>query len=259
MDDKKLLKIDLNKSILMEDAIDDKDDILSLTNAFFTNFLAQIPGLNIFTGTAKDYYQAKVTKRREAELKSFLGKINIRLNGIEMKQESIEYFENSLVFHLEEINMKLISNPGKGFDEIFAEFILNALTDLETPTEEKDLVLSSMLSIDKLDFKILKEIAVQINNNLNNNKQTGVEVFVLEDILLKEKITKLMISRSLERLQSQDLIQTLTRNTGMMSEQPTPQDLQRGTKSKQHYPSGGFMISEFGRIFLRLAGITVFP
>jgi len=247
-----------NRSILAGNAIEDKEDILSLTNAFFSNLLGQIPGMALFSGTAKDYYQAKVEKKREAELKSFLKQLNTRLNGIEMKQESIDYFESSLVFHLEEINTKLISNPDKGFSKIFASFIANALIDLETTPEDKDLVLSSLFSIDKLDLRILKEIAVQINNNLNNGKLTGVEIFVLEENLIKEGINKIMISRSLERLQAQDLIQTLTQNTGVISEQPTAKELIKGTKSKQYYPTGGFMISEFGRTFLHLTNISVF-
>jgi len=257
MNDDKPQIITQKKNILFEDAIEDKEDVLSLTNAFFTNLLAQIPGMNLFSGTAKDYYQAKVAKKREEELKSFLREINSRLKGVEIKQTSIDYFESSLVFHLEEINTKLLSNPDQGFDEIFASFIVTALIDLETPTEDKDLVLSSLLSIDKSDLRVIKEIAVQLNNNLNSGKQTGVEVFILEETLSKEKISKIMISRSLARLQAQDLIQTLTTNTGAISEQPTPYELQTGSRSKQ-YPSGGFMISEFGRTFLHLTGITVF-
>jgi len=116
------------KSVLLEDAIEDKEDIVSLTTAFFKNLLGQVPGLNIFTGTAADYYDARVTKRREKELKSFLTAINNRLAGVEMKQEAVEYFEESLVFKLEQINEKLISEPGKGFDEVLSKHVKISFT-----------------------------------------------------------------------------------------------------------------------------------
>ena len=65
MDDNKLQKIE--EGVLLQPAIEDKEDILSLTTAFFTNILGQIPVFGIFSGTAKDYYAAKVTKKREGK------------------------------------------------------------------------------------------------------------------------------------------------------------------------------------------------
>jgi len=248
----------INDSILLDEAIEDKQDIISLTNAFFTNVMNQIPVFGVFSGTAKDYYAAKVSKKRETELKSFLKHLNSRIEGIEIKKEALDYFENSLIFHLEEITTKMISNPEKGFNEIFSAFISNALLDVETPPEEKDLVLSTLLLIDKLDLKIFKQVDIVFNKNLNQGNQKGAEVHQIEDSLTPEGITKVMVSRAIERLQSQDLIQPISNNTAQIQEGLSVADLHKGLKSKQYYPSSGYVISEYGRTLMRLANIKHF-
>ncbi len=112
-----------------------------------------------------------------------------------------------------------------------------------------------MLSIDKLDIKVLKQIDVVFNKNLNQGKQAGADIEQLNESLKEGGINRLMISRSLERLQSQDIIHPLTTNTGVIQEQLTVAELHQGLKSKQYYPVSGFIVSEFGRTLMRLGGI----
>lgn len=250
--------LNLDKTIPLNKSVESIDDVVTLTGIFFKNIVDQFPILNIASNTIIEYYNAKTENARRKEIKSFLQKLATRTTALELKQETKDYFDNSLIFHLEEIKQKLISNPGKDFDEIFSFFIANALEDLLTPPEEKDLVLSSLLSLDKVDIKVMQQIDIIFNKNLNQGKHSGAEVKTLEETLLSEGISRIMISRSLERLKSQDLIQSIANNGATAQEALSVKELSMGIKSNQYYPTGGFIISEFGRIFEKLANTSAF-
>ena len=86
-----------------------------------------VPGYAVGVGTIKDYYDQKVNKKRQQEIDSLLEHLNRRLASVELRQEAVDYFETSIVFQLEEITRKLLTNPGRGFDELIAEFVASAL------------------------------------------------------------------------------------------------------------------------------------
>lgn len=254
---KNLIVRKTDQSVLLEDAIEDKEDVISLTTAFFKNVLGQVPGLNIFTGTIADYYDAKVTKKREKEIKSCLGGINKRLEGIEIKQGAVEYFEKFLVFQLEKITAKLISNPSRGFDEILAEFVANALSDLETPPETKDLILSSLLSLDSVDLLVLKTMDKHFLSNLHNDKgPQGVTRDSISTLLKDRKIDEVVINRSFQRLQSEFIIQPMKVSTSAVTEAPTSDELYKGKRPDQYDAPGGYVNTDFGRIFMKFLKLS---
>lgn len=66
--DNKLQKAS-GKSLLGK-VIEDREDAKSLAVALFKNILGQIPIVGAGTGTISDYYDAKVTKKRQQEVDS---------------------------------------------------------------------------------------------------------------------------------------------------------------------------------------------
>ncbi len=226
------------------------------------NLLSFIPGANIASasiqtvvGIATDYYDTLINEKRLNEMQSFDKELDKRLSKLEIKDQAKDYWENTLVFKREDIIRKLMTEPGKGFDILLAEFIAFALGDLNTPSTAKDLVLSSLLEIDNVDLTVLKEIDLQFKLNLKSDKALGVEFKFLSETL-KPKIDNIMISRSIQRLESQDLIAPLTRNNPVLSERPSLEGLLEGEKSPQYYSQGGFVITAFGRRFLRFLKLS---
>ncbi len=250
MSNNKLQKIE---QLLEAIVIEDKSDITLVTKAVFKNFigLIPIPGVGNTISAAMDYYEAKVNKRREEEVNSCLSKIEKKLDSIIIKQEAIDYFENSLIFRYEVIMQKLLSNPGKGFDEILAEFVATSLYDLETQPNTKDLILSSLLSIDSVDIKVLIQIDKQFKHLLDSGKTRGASFADIVTLMKPEQIDEILISRSIQRLQSQDLIHPLNNNNASIQELPAQRELLKGVKSPQYYSQGGFVISAFGRKFIQ--------
>ncbi len=228
------------------------------------NLLSAIPGIGSVTGaslqtiigTATDYYDSVTNERRFQELESFDKELDERLSHLEIKDEAIEYWEDTIVFKREDIMRKLITEPGKGFDVLLAEYVASALSDLSTPPAAKDLILSSLLSIDSVDIKVLIQIDAQFKHLLESGNSRGAS---FADIVTKMKpaqIDEVLISRSIQRLQSQDLIHPLNNNTAAIQELPAQQELLEGVKSPQYYSQGGFVISAFGRKFLRFLKLS---
>ncbi len=249
------LKI-IKEQPLIGRVVRNKEDLVTLTSLLFKNIAGQIAGIGILTGTAADYYQEKVSQKRQEELDSCIGKIHERLDGIEIKQEAVDYLENSLLFRLEEITQKLLTNPGKGFDILLAEYVSSALKDLDSSYEMKDLVLSSLLSIDSVDVSVLLQIDKQFKHLLSQGNKRGASFADIVTLMDPQHIDGIIISRCIQRLESQDLIHPLNTNTATVQELPAQQELLEGKKSPQYYSQGGFVISAFGRTFLRFLKLS---
>lgn len=234
------------------------EDIKLLTKAIFKNFigLIPIPGVGNTVSAAMDYYDAKVNKKREEEINSCFSRIEEKLKSIVLKQEAIDYFEKSLIFKYEEIMQKLLSNPGKGFDVLLADYVISALSDLSIPPDSKDLILSSLLLIDSVDVKVLIQVDKQFKHLLSSGNTRGASFADIVTLMKPFQINEIMISRSIQRLQSQDLIHPLNNNTASIQELPAQKELLEGVKSPQYYSQGGFVISAFGRTFLRFLKLS---
>lgn len=237
--------------------IEDKKDLRSLMMAILKNVLGQIPIYGAGVGALADYYYAKVTKKREQEVNLCIDKINKRIDGLEIKQAAIDYVEKSLVFRLEELTLKLITNPDKGFDEVIADFVASALTDLDTPPAKKDLILSTLLNLDSIDLKVLKTLDSHFVSNLDKSKTNrGVTRDSLYTLLKDSGLDTIVISRSIQRLQSQYLIQPLNTSTASIQEVPNADELYNGKRSPQFDSPGGFVNTDFGRDFMNFLKIS---
>lgn len=207
-------------------------------------------------GTAVDYWDEIATQRREKEWESYLNKVDKRLSVLEVKTEAKDYFENSIIFRFEDIKRKLFTEPERGFDDLLAEFVASALSDLDTPATTKDLILSSLLAIDSVDLKVLLKIDLQFKKLLDEGNKRGASFADIVTLLKPSRIDEIMISRSLQRLQSQDLVHPLSNNTAAIQDLPAQQELLEGVKSPQYYSQGGFVVSAFGRRFLRFLKLS---
>src|SRR5260221_91138 len=238
----------IRKGQLLTKVIEDKQDLKSLIGAIFKNSLAQIPIYGAGVGALGDYVSKKVTRKREEEINSCIEKINNRIDGVEIKQSAIDYVEKSIVFRLEELTIKLITNPEKGFDEIIAEFVSSALTDLDTPPDTKDLILSTLLNLDSVDLKDLKGMDSHFVSNLDNSKtNTGVTRDSLYTLLKEVGLDRITIGRSIQRLESQYIIQPLSSSSSGIHEVPSAADLYEGRSGTQFDSPSGFVNTDFGR------------
>lgn len=241
--------------VLQNATVDNKEEVVSLTSHFFHNLAQYIfPFYQLTVGTWKDYVDAKINKKREAELDSCMAQINARLEGVEIKQEAVDYFEDSIVFKLEDITRKLLTNPGRGFDEVIAEFVASALQNMDLHPQTKDLVLSTLLSLDSVDLLVLKTMDQHFLSNLPQNGGNGAKGVTRDSIctLLKErKLDEAVIDRSLQRLQSESLIQPMNVSAPAITEAPTADELYKGKRPVQYDSPGGFVNTGFGRVFIQ--------
>lgn len=248
---------DLTKSVgkvLQNATVDNKEEVISLTGHFFHNLAQYIfPFYQLTVGTWKDYVDEKINKKREAELNSCMDQINKRLEGVEIKQEAIDYFETSIVFQLEDITRKLLTNPGRGFDEVIAEFVANALQNMDIHPKTKDLVLSTLLSLDSVDLLVLKTMDKHFLSNLPQNGGNGAKGVTRDSIctLLKDReMDESVIDRSIQRLQSESLIQPMKVSSPAITEAPTADELYNGKRPDQYDAPGGYINTGFGRVFI---------
>lgn len=254
---------DLAKSVgkvLQNATVDNKEEVISLTGHFFHNLAQYIfPFYQLTVGTWKDYVDEKINKKREAELNSCMDQINKRLEGVEIKQEAIDYFETSIVFQLEDITRKLLTNPGRGFDEVIAEFVANALQNMEIHPKTKDLVLSTLLSLDSVDLLVLKTMDKHFLSNLPQNGGNGAKGVTRDSIctLLKDrKMDGAVIDRSIQRLQSESLIQPMKVSSPAITEAPTADELYKGKRPDQYDAPGGYINTGFGRVFINFLKLS---
>lgn len=254
---------DLTKSVgkvLQNATVDNKEEVISLTGHFFHNLAQYIfPFYQLTVGTWKDYVDEKINKKREAELNSCMDQINKRLEGVEIKQEAIDYFETSIVFQLEDITRKLLTNPGRGFDEVIAEFVANALQNMEIHPKTKDLVLSTLLSLDSVDLLVLKTMDKHFLSNLPQNGGNGAKGVTRDSIctLLKDrKMDEAVIDRSIQRLQSESLIQPMKVSSPAITEAPTADELYKGKRPDQYDAPGGYINTGFGRVFINFLKLS---
>lgn len=223
------------------------------------NLLSVIPSignlasasLQTVIGTAIDYYDEMANERRMKELESYDRELDKRLSHLEIKDKAIDYWEETIVFKREDILRKLMTEPGKGYDVLLAEYVATALSDLSTPPETKDLILSSLLSLDSIDIKVLIKIDYQFKHLIALREIRGASFADIVTLMQEDKIDEILISRSIQRLQAQDLIHPLNNNTATIQELSEQEELLEGVKSPQYYPQGGFVISAFGRKFIR--------
>lgn len=228
------------------------------------NLLSVIPGigsvaaasLQTAIGAATDYYDAITSEKRLKEMESFERELDSRLSRLEIKSEASEYWEGTIVFKREDIIRKLMTEPGKGFDVLLAEYVATALSDLNTPLTAKDLILSSLLAIDSVDMKVFLQIDAQFKQLLRSGKSRGTSFADIVTLMRPVQIDEIMISRSIQRLESQDLIHPLKSNSASIQELPAQQELLEGLKSPQYYSQGGFVTSAFGRRFLRFLKLS---
>lgn len=207
-------------------------------------------------GATIEYWDELASKKREQEWNSFAMELDGRLSKLEIKAEATDYFENSIIFRFEDIKRKLFTEPGKGFDKLLAEFVAAALLDLNTLPTAKDLILSSLLSVDSVDLKVLQQIDIQMKANFNSKHLLGVKVDVIEALMKSSGIDSIMISRSLQRLQAQDLTHPLYPGTAAIHDSPSKQGVLEGEKSPQFYSGSGFVVSAFGIRFLRFLKLS---
>lgn len=260
-DDTALVAVKINHlkktvgDVIQNITVDNKKEFISVMGLLFHNLASAIvPGYAVGAGTIKDYYDQKVNQKRQEEIDKFIGNLNHRLSSVELKQEAIDYFENSIVFNLEEITRKLLTNPGRGFDEVIAEFVASALQNLDLHPQTKDLVLSTLLSLDSVDLLILKTMDQHFLSNLPQNGGNGAKGVTRDSIctLLKErKLDEAVIDRSLQRLQSESLIQPMNVSAPAITEAPTADELYKGKRPVQYDSPGGFVNTGFGRVFIQ--------
>lgn len=228
------------------------------------NLLSAIPGIGSLAsasiqtalGVATDYYDGITNERRLKELESFDSELDQRLSHLEIKDEAKEYWEGAVVFKREDIMRKLMTEPGRGFDVLLAEYVASALSDLTTPPTAKDLILSSLLSIDSVDIKVFLQIDTQFKHLLSSGETRGTSFADIVTLMKPAQIDEIMISRSIQRLESQDLIHPLNNNSAAIQELPAQRELLEGVKSPQYYSQGGFVTSAFGRRFLRFLKLS---
>lgn len=247
--------------ILVEKITEAKEDARSLAISLFKNLIGFIPiygpALGAASGILADYYDAKVTKKRKEEVNACIQAINKRLTGVEIRQEATDYIEKSIVFRLEEITIKLITNPGKGFDEVIAEFVANALIDLKTPPETKDLILSTLLNLDSIDVLVLKTMDKHFLSNLKSETAPqGVTRDSISTLLKEAKIDEAVINRSLQRLQSEYLIQPMKVSAPALTAGPTSDELYNGKRPDQYDAPGGYVNTDFGRLFIKFLKLS---
>ena len=203
------------------------------------NLLSAIPGignlasasLQTVVGVATDYYEGVASERRLKELESFDHELDKRLSHLEIKDQAKDYWEDTIVFKREDIMRKLMTEPGKGFDVLFAEYVASALSDLTTPPTAKDLILSSLLSIDAVDIKVFLQIDKQFQHLLSTGQTRGTSFADIVTLMKPSQIDEIMISRSIQRLESQDLIHPLNNNSAAIQELPAQRELLEGKKS----------------------------
>lgn len=249
MDDKSIQKIKDNG--IVGKVVERKEDIKIVAQSLIKNIASQIPVLGVATDTAADYLAAMVNKKRDDAVNSFISNINKRLEAVEVKQEAIDYFENSIVFRLEEVTIKIISNPDKGYEEILAEYVASALSDLKTPPETKDLILSTLLSLDSVDLLVLKTMDKHFIANLHGrNGARGVTRDSLATLLKESGIDDALINRSIQRLQSEFVIQPLKVSVPALTESPTADELYKGKRPAQYDATEGYVNTDFGRVFI---------
>jgi len=228
------------------------------------NLLSAIPGIGSMASTslqtalgiATNYYEEVANEKRLKELESFDNELDKRLSHLEIKDEAKEYWEGTIVFKREDIMRKLMTEPGKGFDVLLAEYVASALSDLTIPPTAKALILSSLLSIDCVDMKVFLQIDTQFKFLLSSGKTRGTSFANIVSLMKPTQIDEIMISRSIQRLESQDLIHPLNNNTASIQELPAQKELLEGVKSPQYYSQGGFVTSAFGRRFLRFLKLS---
>lgn len=201
-------------------------------------------------GVPIDYLDQVVTEKRFREVERFATILDERLSRIEIQEDAREYWENTIVFKKEEIVRKLITEPGKGFDVLMAEYVASALSEMSVAPTTKDLILSTLLGIDKVDLEVLMKIDHQFGGLVRSGKTRGASFSDLTALLEAQGIDSVVISRAIQRLQAQDLIFSLNTNTASIQEMPAQEALLRGEKSPQHYSQSGFGISAFGRAFI---------
>ncbi|MCB9823468.1 hypothetical protein H6802_00700 [Candidatus Nomurabacteria bacterium] len=246
--------------VLDNATVDNKEEVVSLTGHFFHNLAQYIfPFYQLTLGTWKDYVDEKINKKREAEIDSCIEHINKRLNGVELKQEAVDYFEDSIVFRLEDITRKLLTHPGRGFDEVIAEFVATALQNLDVHPQTKDLVLSTLLNLDSVDLLVLKTMDQHFLSNLPKNGGNGAKGVTRDSIctLLKDRaIDEAVIDRSIQRLQSESLIQPMKVSSPMVAEAPTADELYKGKRPDQFDYPGGYINTGFGRVFINFLKLS---
>lgn len=246
--------------VLDNATVDNKEEVVSLTGHFFHNLAQYIfPFYQLTVGTWKDYVDEKINKKREAEINSCIEHINKRLEGVEIRQEAVDYFEESIVFRLEDITRKLLTNLGRGFDEVIAEFVANALQNLDVHPQTKDLVLSTLLNLDSVDLLVLKTMDQHFISNLPKNGGNGAKGVTRDSIctLLKDRaIDEAVIDRSIQRLQSESIIQPMKVSSPMVTEAPTADELYKGKRPDQFDSPGGYINTGFGRVFINFLKLS---
>ncbi len=234
--------------------VGDKKEFVTVVGLLLNNLASEVvPGYTTGVGTVRDYYNLKVNRKRQEEVQSFLENLDIRLREVEMKQQSVEYFENTIVFQLEEIARKLLVNPGRGFDEFIAEFVANALNNIDLHPETKDLILSTLLRLDSIDLLVLKTMDNHFLSNLPKPGMNGAKGVTRDSIctLLKDRgIDEAVIDRSIQRLQSESIIQPMRVGSPMVTEASTSEELYNGKRPDQYDSPGGFVNTSFGRVFI---------
>jgi hypothetical protein len=248
------------KTTLSNVTVYNKEEVVSLTGHFFHN-LAQFifPFYQLTAGTWKDYVNEKINKKRQEEITSCMDYINQRLNKVELTQDSIDYFEQTIVFRLEDITKKLLTSPGRGFDEIIAEFVASALTNMDVHPKTKDLVLSTLLNLDSIDLLVLKTMDNHFLSNLPKNGVNSAKGVTRDSIfhLLKgRKIDESIVDRSIQRLQSESLIQPLKVIAPAATYAPTAKELYEGKRPDQHDATGGYVNTGFGRVFINFLKLS---
>lgn len=240
-----------------------KEEFVSVVGLLLHNLASEVvPGYTTGAGTLRDYYNLKVNKRRQEEVDSFLNSLDSRLQSVELDQQAIKYFEDTIVFQLEEIARKLLVNPGRGFDDVIAEFVANALSNVNIQPDTKDLILSTLLRLDSVDLLVLKTMDAHFISNLPKQGQNGA-IGVTRDsvctLLRDHEIDEVVIDRSIQRLQSESLIQPMKISSPMVTEALTTEELYKGKRPDQYDSPGGFVNTSFGRVFIEFLRLSDAP
>ncbi len=115
---------------------------------------------------------------------------------------------------------------------------------------------STLLSIDALDIRILRQINIQFLSNINSgatHSKFGVEPDVLSQLLRGEEIDSIMIGRSIQRLISQDLIREISLSKPTIREQEEVKKMMEGKSLSQQ--EGSLIVTDYGRRFLRFLNL----
>lgn len=216
-----------------------------------------LPLAGVGVSVLDKYYEGVRFNQRFEEIESYQAKLNSKLKD---KQDKInkDFIESTLLFRLEDIAAKLLRYPKKGWDEVLSDYVAESLTRSEGdyPTEAKSLILSSLLELDIVDIKVLKQIYIQVGFNVRNNQSPGVKFESLVEMMKSSGLDSIIVERSLDRLSAQSLVKPFNTQPVSIQNMPPKGDILEGKRSPNFFPSSGYTHTPYGFRFVKFLNLA---